>query len=41
MLNPEKTYYALIDEEIGSAHGLLTHFGFEHFKDDIYVLVTR
>lgn len=37
MLREDVTYYALIDRDIPSAPGFLKHFGFEPFKDDIYV----
>lgn len=41
MLTINKTYYALIDRDIKSAHGLLTHYGFRHFKEDIYILENK
>ena len=37
MLDDEKTYYALIDKTLPTAEGLLNHFKFEPFKDDIYI----
>lgn len=33
----KKEYYALIDEELPTAPGLMRHFGFKHFKEDIYI----
>ena len=37
MLDDKKIYYALIDDQEPSAETFLTHFGFEPFKDDIYI----
>ena len=36
-LDETKTYYAIIDRELDTAHDLLTHFNFEYLFDDIYV----
>lgn len=33
----KKEYYALVDEDLPTAPGLLRHFGFRHLKDDIYI----
>jgi hypothetical protein len=37
MLDDSKHYYAIIDRELETAHGLLTHFGFMHLFDDVYI----
>ena len=37
LMDENKTYYALIDSDLDSANGLLLHFGFEHYCDEIYV----
>lgn len=37
MLLEEVNYYALVDEDLPTAPGFLKHFGFEPFKDDIYI----
>ena len=36
-MQSSQDYYAIIDESIPKAKGLLSHFGFEQFKDDIYI----
>ncbi len=36
-MHPGAEYYALIDSELNTAPAFLRHFGFEPFKDDIYI----
>lgn len=36
-MHENKEYYALIDDELKTAPAFLNHFGFEKFKDDIYI----
>ena len=35
-LDRNKTYYAIIDRELETAHGLLNHFKFTYIGEDIY-----
>jgi len=36
-LDEHKTYYAIIDRDLETAHSLLTHFNFEYMFDDLYI----
>lgn len=36
-MQDNKNYYALIDRDIETSKGFLTHFGFVHLEKDIYV----
>ena len=35
-LDANKTYYAVIDRELDTAHGMLNHFNFAYIGEDIY-----
>lgn len=37
MLTGDKPYYAVRDSDIDTSHTFLTHFGFEHLHEDIYI----
>jgi hypothetical protein len=37
MLDENKTYYAIVDQDLETAPGLLRHFNFSYLLDDIYV----
>ena len=36
-LDEHKTYYAIIDRDLDTAHELLMHFNFEYMFDDLYI----
>ena len=36
-MRQNRSYYALVDQELKTAPGLLKHFGFEYLKENIYI----
>ena len=37
MMDSEQEYYAIIDGEMPTAPGLMKHFNFHHYTDNVYI----